>query len=102
VVSGSTWAVVSASVLDGAPATVVYGGDDGRFTILERDRGPRQTDSVICLDCLLELQPRLGRGLDVAKEHGTAYCIDGEWQAQREEEEKKATSRLASAGLRPT
>jgi hypothetical protein len=78
---GSAWAVASKAVLDGAPVTIVYGGSDGRFTVLEEDREPRETDSPICLDCLLELQPGLGRGLDVAKEHGTAYCIDGEWQA---------------------
>jgi hypothetical protein len=77
---GSTWAIASRAVLDGAPATVVYGGDDGRFTILERDRGPRKDDAPACIDCVLELQPGLGRGLDVAKEHGTAYCIDGEWK----------------------
>jgi hypothetical protein len=80
---GSAWAVVSAAVLDGAPATVVYGGDDGRFTILERDRPPEQTDAPICVDCLLELQPGLGRGLDLAKQHGIAYRVDGQW---REEE----------------
>ena len=67
---GSTWAVVSQAVLDGALATVVYGGSDGRFTILEVDRGPREDDVPACLDCVLDLQPGLGRGLDVAKEHG--------------------------------
>jgi hypothetical protein len=77
---GSTWAIASKAVLDGAPATVVYGGDDGRFTILERDRPPEQTDAAICLDCLLALQD-IGRGLDVAKQHGVAYRgIDGEWK----------------------
>jgi hypothetical protein len=80
---GSTWAVVSQAVLDGAPATVVYDVGDAEFTVLERDRAPSQSDRPICLDCLLELQPGLGRGLDVAKQHGIAYCVDGEW---REEE----------------
>ena len=80
---GSAWAVVSAAVLDGASATVVYGGSDGRFTILEVDRGPREDDAPACLDCVLDLQPGLGRGLDVAKEHGHAYQVDGQW---REEE----------------
>jgi hypothetical protein len=80
---GSAWAVCSRAVLDGEPVSVVYGGSDGRFTVLERDRGPRLTDSPICLDCLLSLQPGLGRGLDVAKEHGHAYQVDGEWRAER-------------------
>jgi hypothetical protein len=67
-------------VVDGALATVVYDVGDGEFTVLERDRAPKQTDAPICLDCLLELQPGLGRGLDVAHEHGVAVCIDGEWK----------------------
>lgn len=79
---GSAWAVVSAAVLDGASATVVYGGSDGRFTILEVDRGPREDDVPACLDCVLDLQPGLGRGLDVAKQHGIAYCVDGEWRKE--------------------
>jgi hypothetical protein len=77
---GSTWAVVARDVLDGAArATVVYDVGDAEFTVLERDRGPEQTDAPICVDCLLDLQPGLGRGLDVAKQHGVAYRIDGEW-----------------------
>jgi len=76
---GSTWAIASQAVLDGAPATVVYDVGDAEFTVLERDREPEQTDAPICLDCLLELQPGLGRGLDVAHERGVAVFIDGEW-----------------------
>jgi hypothetical protein len=80
---GSAWAIASQAVLEGALATVVYDVGDAEFTVLEADRAPRQSDSPICLDCLLELQPGLGRGLDVAKQHGIAYYVDGEW---REEE----------------
>jgi hypothetical protein len=83
---GSAWAIASKAVLDGAPATVVYDVGDAEFTVLERDREPRKTDSPICLDCLLELQPGLGRGLDIAKQTGIAYRVDGEW---REEEASK-------------
>jgi hypothetical protein len=77
---GSAWAIASQAVLDGTPATVVYDVGDAEFTVLEQDRGPKKTDGPICLDCLLELQPGLGRGLDVAREHGIAVCIDGEWK----------------------
>jgi hypothetical protein len=77
---GSAWAIASQAVVEGAPATVVYDVGDAEFTVLEADRPPEQTDAPICLDCLLELQPGLGRGLDVAHEHGIAVCIDGEWQ----------------------
>jgi hypothetical protein len=82
---GSAWAIASKAVLDGAPATVVYDVGDAEFTILERDRAPRRSDSPICLDCLLELQPGLGRGLDIAKQHGVAYRIDGEWKEKNVE-----------------
>jgi hypothetical protein len=34
------------------------------------------------LDCVLDLQAGLGRGLDVAKQHGIAYCVDGEWRKE--------------------
>jgi hypothetical protein len=34
----------------------------------------------VCVDCLLDEHPRLGRGLDVALEHGGARWVgDGEW-----------------------
>ena len=79
---GSTWAIASQAVLDGAPATVIYSGSDEQFSVLERDREPRETDTPICLDCLLELQPGLGRGLDIAKERGSAYRVDGRWRAE--------------------
>jgi len=83
---GSTWAIASRAVLDGAPATVVYDVGDAEFTILERDRPPEQTDAPVCVDCLLELQPGLGRGLDMAKQHGVAYRgIDGEWKEENVE-----------------
>jgi hypothetical protein len=76
---GSTWAIASRAVLDGAPATVIYDVGDAEFTVLERDRPPEQTDSPICLNCLLALQD-IGRGLGVAHEHGVAVCVDGEWK----------------------
>jgi hypothetical protein len=79
---GATWAIASKAVLEGAPATVIYDVGDAEFTVLERDREPKQTDAPICLDCLLELQPGLGRGLDIAKQHGIAYRVDGEWREE--------------------
>ena len=87
---GSTWAIASRAVVEGAPATVVDDVGEAEFTVLERDRGPEQTDAPICLDCLLELQPGLGRGLDVAHEHGVAVFIDGDWQAEGSSERKQA------------
>jgi hypothetical protein len=52
------------------------------FTVVLDDslgpRGPSQ--APVCVDCLLEDHPRLGRGLDVALEHrGAAWFDDEGW-----------------------
>lgn len=42
---------------------------------------------LICLDCLLDEQPGIGRGLDLARRHGTADLTDdGEWIAGDDDE----------------
>lgn len=51
------------------------------FTVVLEDSpgpgGPSQ--APVCVDCLLDEHPRLGRGLNVALEHGGAEWRDGEW-----------------------
>ena len=37
------------------------------------------SEAPVCVGCLLELHPMLGRGLDVALEHRGAEWVDGEW-----------------------
>jgi hypothetical protein len=51
------------------------------FTVvLEDSPGPGGPPRVpVCVDCLLDTHPRLGRGLDVALEHGGAAWEDGRW-----------------------
>jgi hypothetical protein len=34
---------------------------------------------VVCLSCLIERHPAVGRGMDVAKETGESALVDGEW-----------------------
>ena len=41
----------------------------------------------ICLHCLIDENPELGRGLDVAKEWGAADLEDGEWVGRTPEPE---------------
>jgi hypothetical protein len=51
------------------------------FTVVLDDaEGPEGPSQVpVCVGCLLDEHPRLGRGLDVALEHGGAEWVDGAW-----------------------
>jgi hypothetical protein len=51
------------------------------FTVvLEDSPGPGSDPGPpVCVDCLLDAHPRLGRALGVAQEHRGAECVDGEW-----------------------
>ena len=51
------------------------------FTVvLDDSPGPDSEPNVpVCVDCLLDAYPLLGRGLDVALEHQGAEWRDGEW-----------------------
>ena len=41
--------------------------------------------SLVCLACLIEDEPDIGRGMDIAREHGLAELDDdGEWQVGME------------------
>lgn len=53
------------------------------FTVvLEDSPGPDgEPHAPVCVGCLLDEHPRLGRGLDVALEHRGAEWRDGEWVA---------------------
>jgi len=51
------------------------------FTVILDDTpepdGPPQ--APVCIDCLLDTHPTLGKGLDIALEHRGAEWRDGEW-----------------------
>jgi hypothetical protein len=51
------------------------------FTVvLDDSPGPdSEPEAPMCVDCLLDEHPRLGRGLDVALEHRGAEWRDGDW-----------------------
>ena len=56
------------------------------FTVvLDDSPGPGEPSQVpVCVDCLLDEHPTLGRGLDVALEHRGAEWVDGDWVAAPE------------------
>jgi hypothetical protein len=74
-------------------ATVIYHGEspplDSGYTVLFADAPEELPDlddpclHTVCLHCLIELHPEAGRGLDLAKKHGTADRDPetGEWFA---------------------
>ena len=48
--------------------------------VLDDASGPDGPKEVpVCVGCLLDQHPRLGRGLDIALEHRGAEWVDGEW-----------------------
>ncbi len=64
------------------------GPTDSGFTVLfddapdpeELDEQGRAAMGFVCLACLLERHPEVGRGLDLAREHGVADLDEaGEW-----------------------
>jgi hypothetical protein len=69
--------VLSEGVARGEPVTRIY-GEDGSFILLD-ETCPESGDEydgelvVVCLGCLLDQRPELGRGLDLAKRHRAAH-----------------------------
>src|SRR5687768_11847278 len=46
--------------------------------------------SLVCVDCLLDESPQLGRGLDLARRHGAATLAGGAWQPDLEAAQRHA------------
>ena len=65
------------------------GPTDSGFTVLLSDapdpeeldeRGRHPDVAIVCLGCLIDHNPEIGRGLDLAREYGVADLDDdGEW-----------------------
>jgi hypothetical protein len=59
--------------------------DSGFMVVLEDVSEPEEVSGdepceAVCLPCLLDEHPELGRGFDLARSHrGTARCDSGEW-----------------------
>jgi hypothetical protein len=58
---------------------------DSGFGLLRADAPPEPDGStpwkLYCVDCVLDESPEIGRGLDLAREHGGAELDGGEWRA---------------------
>jgi hypothetical protein len=77
--------VVTRAVAAGVSARwVVYIEDDGNFLIGEDWIDPDTTKPedlvVVCFDCLLGQHPAVGRGMDLARQVGTASYSEGAWK----------------------
>ena len=83
---GTAFAVVHDSVWSqGIPATVVHDYVHEFTLILDRERDddetPMEEYAFVCLHCLIDEHPELGRAIDLAKRTGSAYRINGSWHA---------------------
>jgi hypothetical protein len=85
---GSALAAVSRALLEPhtAPHRVLHFEDDGGFLILDAahsDLDPNELGASVlapvCVRCLLEQHPSVGRGMDVAQRTGGARLIEGQW-----------------------
>jgi hypothetical protein len=60
---------------------------DSGFTVIYQDApDPEDLDGIdddgselVCVRCLIDEHPEIGRGLDIAREYGVADLEDGEW-----------------------
>jgi hypothetical protein len=83
---GTAYAVVHDSVWSqGVPAGVVHDFEHEFTLVLDHDRSDDETDmdeyAFVCLHCLIDEHPELGRAIDLAKRTGSAYRINGSWHA---------------------
>jgi hypothetical protein len=77
--------------VDGTPVEVLCDpatdppGQRWFSVVLDDAEGPDgPSQAPVCVGCLLDQHPMLGRGLDVALEHRGAKWRDGEWVAAPE------------------
>jgi hypothetical protein len=71
---------------EGAPVAVLCDaatdppGQRWFTVVLEDSPGPQGPSTApMCVGCLLDFHPRLGKGLDVALEHRGASWVNGGW-----------------------
>jgi hypothetical protein len=83
---GTEYAVVHDSVWNqGIPAGAVHDYPYEFTLVLDQERDDDETpmeDYVsVCLHCLIDEHPELGRPIDLARRTGSASRIDGSWHA---------------------
>jgi hypothetical protein len=54
---------------------------DSGFALFASEPGQVGDTDVMCLSCALDEWPDIGRGLDLAREHGEAIFSTGKWSA---------------------
>lgn len=80
--------MVSEGVRQGQAVTRVIHGESG-FTLLAAEMADENPDDhdieevhVVCLDCLLELHPEAGAGMDFARRAGSSRFHLGQWMEE--------------------
>jgi hypothetical protein len=63
------------------------GADDSGLVVLREDaprEGPNDDTpwELVSVECLFDEWPGIGRGLDLAREHGAAELVGGQWRAR--------------------
>jgi hypothetical protein len=83
---GGKLVLVESSINDGQPVRAVswlrpeQDWDSG-FAVFRSEPDRIGDTELVCLDCLLDDEPGIGKGLDVAREHGEAVRNGSEWIA---------------------
>jgi hypothetical protein len=89
----SNLAVASRALLEAgaAPSRVLYFEEDRSYLVLDADT-PEDPSTVtvgylapVCVHCLLDQHPSVGRGMDVARRTGGARLVEGAWLEERSE-----------------
>lgn len=79
-------AIIDHAITEGATVTAIsylepeHEWDSG-FALLSTTPTDDTEADLICIDCLLDEHPELGKGLDLAREHGEARRHDDGWRA---------------------
>jgi hypothetical protein len=62
---------------------------DCEFSLVREDAPPDEPlpdtpNALVHLECALDAWPGIGRGLDLARAHGEAELVGGEWRAKHD------------------
>jgi hypothetical protein len=79
--------IVDRGVLDGQPIRAVsylepeHERDSGFAVFTQPPDATDDDGELVCLDCLIDEHPEIGRGLELARRQGQALAIENEWCA---------------------
>jgi hypothetical protein len=79
-------AIVEQPILEGKPAKAIsylkpIADWDSGYAVFGGEPGDDTDTALVCLHCLIEEHPELGRGLDLARQQGEAVHDERGWTA---------------------